>query len=107
MEVKIFWTDLAIDQLEQIFDFYKYKASIDVARKIIMQIIDRTILLEKNPLLGTREPLLTDRKKEYRYLVEGNYKIIYWIEDNYIKINSVFDCRQNPIKIEAGTSPGQ
>ena len=80
MEVKILWTEFAINQLEQIFDFYKYKASINVARKIIAQIVDRTMLLEKNPLLGVREPLLADRKKEYRYLVEGNYKIIYWVE---------------------------
>jgi toxin ParE1/3/4 len=102
MEVKILWTDFAINQLEQIFDFYKYKASIAVARKMIMQIIDSTMLLEKNPLLVAKEPLLANREKEYRYLVESNYKIIYWIENNYVKISSVFDCRQNPIKLTEG-----
>jgi plasmid stabilization system protein ParE len=105
MEVKIFWTEFAINQLEQIFDFYKYKENIIVAKKIITQIIDSTTLLEKNPFLGAKEPLLTERKKDYHYLVEGNYKIIYWIEENYVKISSVFDCRQNPTKMSEGTSP--
>ena len=100
MEVKkIFWTEFAINQLEQIFDYYKYKASIKVAKKIAQQIVDRTIHLETNPYIGPKEPLLENRKKEYRYLVEGNYKIMYFIEENYIKISSIFDCRQNPIKM--------
>ncbi len=102
MEIKILWTEFAINQLEQIFDYYKYRASGEVARKIILQIMDKTILLEKNPFIGVKEPLLLNRKNEYRYLVEGNYKIIYWIEDNYVKISSVFDCRQNPLKMSAG-----
>lgn len=100
MEVKkIFWTEFAINQLEQIFDYYKYKASIKVAKKIAHQIVNSTIYLETNPLIGPREPLLENRKNEYRYLVEGNYKIIYFIEENYIKISSIFDCRQNPTKM--------
>ena len=100
MEVKrIFWTEFATNQLEQIFDYHKYKANIKIAKKIIFQIIDRTILLETNHFIGPKEPLLTKRKNEYRYLVEGNYKIIYFIEENQIKIISIFDCRQNPIKI--------
>lgn len=107
MEVKIFWTEFAINQLDQIFDFYKYKAGIGVARKIVKQIVDRTILLENNIFIGTQEPLLENRNKDYRYLVQGNYKIIYFIEENYIKISSVFDCRQNPIKMTEGTSPNQ
>jgi len=86
--------------LEDIFNYYKNKASKRVARKLVKQIIDRTIQLEQNPKSGPKEPLLSDRKFEYRYLVEGNYKIIYWIEDNYIKIATVFDCRQNPIKMK-------
>lgn len=93
MEVRIFWTEFATNQLEQIFDYYKYKASLDVAKKIVSNIVDRTILLEKNPLMGTKEPLLEKRQNDYRYLVEGNYKIIYWVENNYVKISSVFDCR--------------
>jgi hypothetical protein len=38
--------------------------------------------------------------EDFRYLVESNYKIIYWKEDEIITIASVFDCRQNPEKIK-------
>jgi len=100
MELRVFWTDTARFQLEEIYKYYKEKASLTVARKLAKSVIDRTIQLEKNPTSGPNEPLLSDRKYEYRYLVEGNYKIIYWIEDNYIKVASVFDCRQNPKKMK-------
>lgn len=100
MELRVFWTDTARFQLEDIFNYYKDEASIRIARKLVKQIIDRTIQLEKNPNSGTKEPLLSERKFEYRYLIEGNYKIIYWKQDSYIKIATVFDCRQNPEKMK-------
>jgi hypothetical protein len=49
--------------------------------------------------MGKREELLLDHPKGFRYLVEGNYKILYWISENEINIASIFDCRQNPVKI--------
>ena len=105
MEVKVFWTEFAINQLDQIFDYYKYTASLKVSKKIISGIIERTVMLEKNPFIGTKEPLLENRKKGYRFIVKGNYKIIYFVEENYVKISSVFDCRQNPIKLIDSTKP--
>ena len=100
MELKVYWTEFAIEQLENIFDYHKYKASLKTAKKLILKIIDRTIQLETQPKSGQVEELLKDRKNEYRYIVEGNYKIIYWIEDKYVKIASIFDSRQNPRKIK-------
>ena len=100
MELKVFWTETAIEQLEDIFDFYKYKASHKIAKSMVTKIIDRTIQLEVHPESGQKEELLKIRKFDYRYLVEGNYKIIYWIEENYIKIAAVFDTRQNPKKLK-------
>ena len=49
--------------------------------------------------MGPIEELLRHRKNEYRYIVDGNYKIIYWIDEHFIKIASVFDSRQNPEKL--------
>ena len=100
MDLRVYWTDTARFQLEEIYDYYKDKANLKIARKLVNKIIDRTIQLEKHPSSGPKEPLLVNRKFDYRYLVESNYKIIYWIEDNYIKIASVFDCRQNSGKIK-------
>ena len=100
MDLKVFWTDTAIEKLEDIFDYYKNKVGIEVAKNIVGLIVDSTINLESQPKIGQVEELLINRANEYRYLVSGNYKIIYWIEELYIKIATVFDCRQNPIKIK-------
>ena len=72
-----------------------------IAQKLINEIIDKSIELEKNPLIGQKEILLSDRIQEFRYLVYKNYKIIYWVnlDKKRVEIINVFDCRQNPQKI--------
>jgi len=61
--------------------------------------VQKKASLSKQPKKGPRELLLADRQKEYRYIVEGNYKIIYWLDEAAITIAAVFDTRQNPDKI--------
>ena len=100
MDLTVFWTDTALERLEDIFDYYKNKASEKVAKELVKKIVDKTILLETHPKIGQVEELLIDRKYEYRYLVEGNYKIIYWVEAPIVNIATVFDCRQNPVKMK-------
>ena len=102
MDLEIFWTQFAEDKLQDIFDYYKVKAGIKTSRKIITQIVDRTIDLSKNPRIGPQEELLKDRLHEFRYLISTNYKIIYYInfETKRIVIANVFDVRQNPEKIQ-------
>lgn len=102
MEIEIFWSQLAENKLQDIFDYYKVKAGVKTARKIVNQIVDRTIGLDKNPKIGVVEELLADRIQEFRYLVVSNYKIIYYIneEKRRIIIANVFDIRQNPEKMQ-------
>lgn len=100
MEIKVFWTETALNNLEDIFEYYKYKASVRVARKLVKSLVKSTLKLQESPQIGRKEELLADKKFEYRFLVVGNYKIIYWVEENYIKIATVFNCKQNPEKIQ-------
>ncbi|HPN23332.1 MAG TPA: type II toxin-antitoxin system RelE/ParE family toxin [Tenuifilaceae bacterium] len=100
MEIMIEWSELSSRQLKDIFDYYSAEANTRIARKIVNRIHDRVSILEKNPLAGPKEPLLENHPEGYRFLVETNYKIIYWQKDNLITISSVFDCRQNPEKIK-------
>lgn len=99
MDLKVLWTNTASKQLEDAFDYYKVTASLTVARKLVKGIVEKTASLSKQPKKGQREILLADRQKEYRYIVEGNYKIIYWIDLATVHIAAVFDTRQNPEKI--------
>jgi toxin ParE1/3/4 len=100
MGLKILWTDFALAQLEGIYDYYKHNATTQVAKKLVKFIVKESLILAKKHLLGQKEPLLSHKVYEYRYLVLNNYKIIYRFTENLITIVSVFDCRQNPQKIE-------
>ena len=100
MEIRIEWSELSERQLKDIFDYYSIEVSPHISRKIINRILNRVTFLLSNPLAGPKEELLSDYPEEYRFLVESNYKIIYWNRDNLITIASVFDCRQNPEKMK-------
>jgi toxin ParE1/3/4 len=94
----VVWTLNARDELELIYEYYLLKSEI-VAMKIIEGILYRANQLRKFPLSEQYETALKKINKEYRYLVEGNYKIIYRVSENLVFITDVFDVRQSPKKI--------
>jgi len=102
MELTVFWTEFSEKELESIFEYYKRKANVSVAKKIIDEIYKETLKLKEQPRIGQIEELLKQRTQEFRYLVHKNHKIIYWINEskNRIEINDVFDTRQNPPKLK-------
>ena len=101
MVLKIEWTDFSKEELYKIFDYHKNKASIKVAKKLILGIRNETLILTSTPKIGQKEILLNQSEKEYRYLVFRKYKIIYRVDYSLgvVIITDVFDTRQNPIKI--------
>lgn len=103
MRYEVVWSQFSEQQIDDIFDFYLQKSkSVDVALKIITKLLSAPNRLIENPRIGEKEILLENRQTEYHYLVESNFKIIYSINDEnmLIQIADVFDCRQNPTKIE-------
>ena len=102
MELEIFWTDFSKKELKNIFTYYKEKASLNVAKTIVIGITTEAKKLKKQPTIGQEEELLENDSRKFRYLVSTNYKIIYWInqEKNRIEIFDVFDTRQSPLKMK-------
>ena len=103
MNYKIVWSKFAEQQIDDIFEYYEKKTkSYNVALNIVTRILLAPEILIDNPKIGQRETSLKNRKTEYHYLVESNYKIIYSIDEitKSVKIADVFDTRQNPLKIE-------
>ncbi len=96
---KILWTDTAKMSLKLIFDYHKKNTNSSVANKIRRQIFNDVKLLRTGLFLSTKEPLLLDFEKEYRYLVSRNYKIIYFVDADNIIISLIFDTRQSPQKL--------
>ena len=80
--MKIIWTDFAIENLKDIFDYYSLKTSNKTAHKIRKQILNSTKQLLNNPKSGQLEYNLQRLKQSHRYLVSGNYKIIYRLNEN-------------------------
>ncbi|MBW7867302.1 MAG: type II toxin-antitoxin system RelE/ParE family toxin [Brumimicrobium sp.] len=102
MELEVFWSEIAKNKLGEIFDYYKFRASLAIAKKIVNGIVNQTIELDKMPEMGQIEEILKDDEREFRYLVYTNYKIVYFINKNAkrIVIANVFDTRQDPKKLK-------
>ena len=96
MKIRIEWTDFAVDNLKNIFDYYANKANKTVAHKIRKQILTDAKKLIEHPQIGPIESNLLHLNKNHRYLVSGNYKLIYRTIGDKIIINDVFDTRQDP-----------
>ncbi len=96
----IIWTFEALEDAKQVYNYYKSKVSIRSANSIKSKIFTSVKNLQKQARKGQVEELLLHKQGEYRYLVTGNYKIIYKLTGKEIYIMKVFDCRQNPVKIK-------
>lgn len=74
--------------------------SIQIATNISDSILFSTRQLENQALSGTIEKLLDDLGEGHRYILRGNYKIIYKIQNTKIYITDIFDTRRNPTKMQ-------
>ena len=61
MGLTIFWTEFSEKELENIFKYYKTKANISIAKKIIDEIYKETLRLKEQPRIGQIEELLKQR----------------------------------------------
>jgi len=80
---KIAWSTLARQDLWEIHD-YIASDSIFYAEKTIEKFFERVTILEKFPQIGRMAPEFED--ETIRELIEGNYRIVYWIQDKDITI---------------------
>jgi plasmid stabilization system protein ParE len=96
--MKVVWTELAKLQLKEIYHYYKEVASNKVASSIKKKIFEKIAHLSKFPMLGQLENNPVVASRQYRYLVSGNYKIVYRVDKDsrIVLILAVFDTRQNP-----------
>jgi len=100
--MEIIWLPLAEKALESVFSFYEGK-SIQVAQKIMNDILQATDQLSKHPEMAAIESMLQERQEIFRSLiVRQTYKVVYYIEDTVIYIADIWDCRQFPEKLKKG-----
>ncbi|WP_417430612.1 type II toxin-antitoxin system RelE/ParE family toxin [Halpernia sp.] len=99
---ELHWSFQSRKSLRDIRKYYSEVANIRISNKLVQDIISSAEILKDSQYIGQKEILLENRKSEYRYLVYINYKIIYSVDvsQKKILIHEVFDCRQNPLKLE-------
>ena len=97
--MKIIWTKSARSDLSSIYQYYKEKVNSKIARKIRSTIFRRTDILKRHPFAGQQEEMLKVLQEGHRYLVKGNYKIIYKVAEKEVFITQVFDAQQDPQKM--------
>lgn len=79
--------------------FYKMMYGLPVAQKVYASIKENIKSITYYPGMGYVEPTLADYPQCFRTFVQHpNLKIVYWIEDGYVKIAMFFDTRQEPEK---------
>ena len=100
-KAQVIWSTEALVDLEIIFDFLA-ENSTQSAKRITENILARIKQIENFPESGASQETLKKTDRDYRYLVEGNYKIIYsYHNDRQVAyIETVFDTRYNPEKLK-------
>ncbi len=69
MGLTVFWTQIAEDKLEDIYNYYSIKVSARIAQKLIDEIIAKSLELEINPLMD---------KKNYSFIIEFRSFVIFY-----------------------------
>lgn len=93
------WSDLAKQDLEEVFNFYLLKNPA-VAARIHDSILDEAEKLIGWPEIGRIETSLDKFMLEFSFrslVVSGGlYKIIYFIDGEDVVISRILCCRKNP-----------
>ena len=98
--MKLIYTEQASISLEEALEFIASEVSHEKLIEIRDKILDTADTLLEQPFAGQREYLLEHLELGHRRLVEGHYKIIYRVVDEYIYITDIFDSRQDPAKMK-------
>ncbi len=97
---KIYWTSFSLNCLDEIKGYIEDKtASETIANKLVSKLIIRVEQLKDFPESGQQEQLLKHLNQNSRYLVEGNYKIIYQFDGTQVIVTDLFHVKQDPVKI--------
>jgi plasmid stabilization system protein ParE len=95
--MKINWSLMASKDFAKLYRWYASKSE-KAAKKMFNTLLEKTDRLSSNPYMAPKEPNLYGLPITFRSLVvvDGKFKVIYFIEEDAVHIAYVWDCRQNP-----------
>ena len=89
--MKIFWSPLAVERLESIFEYISKDDKVG-AHKIIERIFKKVESLSKFPERGRKVP--EANREEIREVFESNYRIIYRLDAKKLFILTIRNFKQ-------------
>jgi plasmid stabilization system protein ParE len=94
-EYKTFISRYAEDDLIEIIDYF-YSINQEYSMKLLITIENKIDILKTFPQQGRIVPELEKQNiSDYRELIEGNYRIIYSIQEETVFIHTIVDSRRN------------
>ncbi len=94
--MKVEFTDPAEERLRKIYCRYPE----NVAESIVEKILLKAETLSSFANRGRIEEVLRSLNQNHRFVLEGNYKIIYMQQDDTVHVTDVFDMNQDPLSIK-------
>ena len=88
----VIWADPAKTDLKAIYDFVASDSKY-YAKKVIQDIIDRTNIIEKYPMIGRKVPEIDD--ENVREIFAYSYRILYEIKSEKIYIIGIIHGRRD------------
>jgi len=104
--MEVFLAEPAERSLQQIFYFYSELASEEIALKVVNGILDKVETLNTFPERGKLEFYLSELKQGHRFIIKGNYKVIYLVGLDKVVVTDIFDTRQDPDEIKRRAEKG-
>ena len=89
--MKVEWTDNALEQLWAIHEYIAQSSS-EYAQRVIDRLTRRTLQIRRFPLSGRMVP--EDNAPQIREVIEGSYRIIYYIKPDQIDVLAVIHGAQ-------------
>jgi toxin YoeB len=92
MVTRIIWTIQADYIFTKILEFYIERNGSKTYSRILNDRIQSLVkIISKQPFIGSKTNF-----EDIRVFTQSDYKIFYQIDNHYIIIHLIWDCRQNP-----------
>jgi addiction module RelE/StbE family toxin len=91
----VVWTETAQEHLDEIYRYIARESQF-YAKRVVDRLTRRSIQIADFPFSGREVPEY--RLKQIREVIEGSYRIIYYIKSDGIDVLAVLHCAQNCLK---------
>jgi plasmid stabilization system protein ParE len=91
-------TDEAHQRLEKELNFLVQVRQLPEFKALQLgkKLLKKAVSLSQHPYMGQEEPFLITLNQGHKRLMEGDFKIIYFIENNTVYVTNFFNTRRDP-----------